>query len=185
MNKTVLPTAVTAAMTIAGTQEVAAEPAFKATSIARTGTLHVDARAEHAFQLFNAPGETLWVPGWDPVVLRGDGREKGSVWVTDFEAVATIWVVVDYDPESLHARYARISPDSSAGTVEVFARSDRRDGTDVDVSFELTALNDAGNRKLADFDAAYFSQMMIDWERLIREADIEFPVRFDEQGATR
>ena len=186
MNKTMTTTAVAAAMTIAGTQEVTAEPAFKATSVVHTGTLHVDATPEHAFQLFNAPGERLWVPGWDPVVLRGgDGREKGSVWVTDVEAVATIWVVVDYDPESLHARYARISPDSSAGTVEVFARSDRRGGTDVDVSFELTALNDAGNRKLADFDAEFFSQMMFDWEQLIREANIEFPVRFDEQGATR
>ena len=49
-------------------------------SVSHTGTLRVDAPPEHAFQLFTAPGERLWVDGWDPEVLSGgDGRSKGSV----------------------------------------------------------------------------------------------------------
>jgi hypothetical protein len=30
------------------------------------GTLRVDALPEHAFQLFTAPGEKLWIDEWDP-----------------------------------------------------------------------------------------------------------------------
>ena len=125
-------------------------------SVAHTGTLHVDATPEHAFQLFTAPGEKLWVDGWDPVVLRGgDGRSKGSVFVTDVGADTAYWVVVNYDVAALHARYARIAPGTRAGTVEVFARDDGAGATEVSVTYELTALTDAGNEQLADFDV-YF-----------------------------
>ncbi|NCF25304.1 MAG: SRPBCC family protein [Gammaproteobacteria bacterium] len=148
-------------------------------SVAHTGTLHVDATPEHAFQLFTAPGEKLWVDGWDPVVLRGgDGRSKGSVFVTDVGADTAYWVVVNYDVAALHARYARIAPGTRAGTVEVFARDDGAGATEVSVTYELTALTDAGNEQLADFDGDAFQRMLGDWERLIREANLEYPLPF-------
>ena len=152
-------------------------------SVAHTGTLHVDATPEHAFQLFTAPGEKLWVDGWDPVVLRGgDGREKGSVFVTQAGGDKAYWIVVDYDAEALHARYARIAPDTRAGTVEVFARAAGAGGTEVEVSYELTALTDAGYEQLADFDDDAFQRMLGDWERMIREANLEYPLPFAAAG---
>lgn len=144
-----------------------------------TGTLTVDAPPEHAFQLFTAPGERLWIDDWDPAILSGgDGREKDSVWVTEVGGDTAYWVVVDYDAASLHARYARIAPATHAGTVEVIARPGVSGGTEVEVTYNLTALTDAGNRKLAALDTDAFAGMLAEWERMIRDADLEYPLPF-------
>jgi len=177
MKKTLVLAAMAAPVALAGAQD----NGFEAATIAHTGTLRVDAAPEHAFQLFNAPGERLWAEGWDPVILSsGDGRPRGSVWITGEGPHQTIWLVVDYDPESLHARYARITPSSRAGTVEVFARPDGSGATEVEVTYELTALNEDGNEALAGFGAEAFAGMLVEWDRMIREANIEYPIRFDE-----
>jgi hypothetical protein len=148
-------------------------------SVSHTGTLRVDAPPEHAFQLFTAPGERLW----EPEVLRGgDGRHKGSVFVTDAHGDKAYWVVVDYDDAALHARYARIAPGSRAGTVAVRARDDGAGATEVEVTYELTALTDAGNEQLAAFDAEAYAQMLAEWESLIRDANLEYPLPFAADG---
>jgi hypothetical protein len=152
-------------------------------SIRHAGTLTVDAAPEHAFQLFTAPGERLWIEGWDPAVLSGgDGRETGSVWVTEVGGDIAYWVVVDYDAASLYARYARIAPATHAGTVEVIARPGVTGGAEIEVTYDLTALTDAGSRKLAAFDAHAFAGMLAEWERLIRDANLEYPLPFAAAG---
>ena len=153
-------------------------------SVTHSGTLHVAAPPHHAFQLFTAPGEKLWIEGWDPVVLSGgDGRSRGAVFVTHTAGEDAFWVVVDYDEEALHARYARIAPDTRAGTVDVLARDDGAGATEVTVTYELTALTEAGNESLAGFDSVAFRQMLAGWERLIRDADLEYPLPFITAGA--
>jgi hypothetical protein len=156
-----------------------ADTAFEPSRVTHSGSLHVDAPPEHAFPLFTAPGERLWAPGWDPVILSGgDGLERGSVWLTAHGDEQTIWFVADYDPESFHAHYARITPTSRAGSVEVFVRSDGDGGSDVTVTYDLTALNEAGNRELAGFDGEHYAHMLMEWERLIQEANLEYPLSF-------
>ena len=179
MNKGTLFAALAAPAAFGGEGTEQIGTAFKAAHMTQTGTVHVDAPPEQAFQLFTAPGERLWVKGWDPLVLSGgDGRNKGAVFVTAAHEEVTIWIVVDHDPDSLHARYARVTPGSRAGTVEVFVRSDGNGGADVDVSYELTALSESGNEAVAEFDA-HFSQMITEWERAIREANIDYTVLMD------
>ena len=154
-------------------------------NIAHSGTLRVDAPPEHAFQLFTPPGEKLWIDGWDPVVASGgDGRARGAVFFTNTAGEKAFWVVVDYDAEALHARYSRIAPATHAGTVEVFARSGGSGSTEVTVNFELTALTSEGSKLLADFDSEKFRQMLADWERMIREAEFEYPLPFATARAT-
>ena len=156
-----------------------------ATTVSHTGTLRVTPPPEHAFQLFTAPGEKLWIDDWDPVILSGgDGRERGAVFVTDVADNKAYWVVVDYDADALHARYARIAPRTHAGTVEVVARSDGAGMTEVDVTYELTALTEEGKGQLATFDSDAFDRMLGDWERMIREANLEYPLPFVTAGAT-
>ena len=148
-------------------------------SIAHSGTLHVDAPPEHAFQLFTAPGEKLWIAGWDPEILSGgDGRARGAVFVTKVGGDKAYWVVVDYDDKALHARYSRIAPETRAGTVEVFARDDGSGSTEVTVTYQLTALTGEGNKLLAEFDSDAFDRMLGDWERMIRDANLEYPLPF-------
>jgi hypothetical protein len=180
MKKTLAVAAAMAAPAAMAGELDASNPAFEAAKITHTGSVHVDALPEHAFPLFTAPGERLWVPGWDPVIVGGGkGLERGSMWLTTHGDEQTIWLVVDYDPAALHARYARITPGSRGGTVEVFARPDGSGATEVQVTYELTALSTDGNEALAAFDAEYFSHMMVEWERMIQEADIVYPAQFD------
>lgn len=154
-------------------------------TVAHTGRLRVDAAPEHAFPLFTAPGETFWVDGWDPEVLSGgDGRARGAVFVTRVGGQETCWVVVDYDAEALHARYARIAPGSRAGTVEVKVRADGSGGSEVEVTYELTALTDAGNDELEAFDEQAYERMLADWERMIRDAKLEYPLPLAENPKT-
>ena len=154
-------------------------------SVRHAGRLRVDAPPQQAFQLFTAPGERLWVDGWDPEILSGgDGRGKGSVFVTDANGDKAYWVVVDYDEEALHARYARISPGTRAGTVEVVARDDGAGGTEVAVTYELTALTEEGSQQLAAFDSDAYARMLAGWERLIRDAKLEYPLPFASSGRT-
>ncbi len=153
-------------------------------SVIHRGTLHVAAAPAHAFQLFTAPGERFWIDDWDPVIQGGgDGREKGAVWITEVGGSRAYWVVVDYDSEALHARYARIAPVMHAGTVEVSARPDAAGATEVEVTYQLTALTDDGNRDLATFDAAAFARMLDSWERMIANANLEYPLPFATAGA--
>lgn len=153
-------------------------------SIRHAGTLHVDAPPQHAFQLFTAPGERLWIDDWDPVVPGGgDGRAQGSVFVTRAGGDTAYWIVVDYDASALHARYARIAPASRAGTVEVFARDDGAGGTEVEVRYELTALTDEGDRQLAAFGPDAYEKMLAGWERMIRDAALEYPLPFATSSA--
>ena len=148
-------------------------------STRHTGTLTVNAPPEHAFQLFTAPGERLWIEGWDPAILSGgDGREAGAVWITNTGGDKAYWVVVDFDAEALHARYARIAPATHAGTVEVFARPGAAGGTEVEVTYQLTALTDVGDGTLAVLDADAFARMLDGWERMIANADLAYPLPF-------
>jgi hypothetical protein len=152
-------------------------------SVTHRGTLRVAAAPHHAFQLFTAPGERLWIDDWDPAVLRGaNGRAKGSVFVTRAGGDTAYWVVVDYDEHGLHARYARIAPGTHAGTVDVLARRDGAGGTEVEVTYELTALTDEGNRQLAAFDAPAYADMLAGWERRIEDADLAYPLPFAASG---
>ena len=178
MNKTLCALSLAAPLTsFAGP---ATPPDFEPLHVDHTGDLRVAAPPQQAFQLFTAPGERLWVKGWDPVIMtNGDGRETGSVFLTGHRDEQTVWLVVDYDPEVLRARYARITPGSRAGTVEVQARPDEHGATVVTVRYVLTALAPQGNDSLESFDEAAFSAMLTDWEREIRAADIKFPLSFD------
>lgn len=154
------------------------EAAFKPIRVQRAGGLRVALPPEQAIWLFTGTGERLWVPGWNPAVLTGDGTEPGTVFVTIQGNSKTIWIVVDFDLEALRARYARTTPGVKAGTVEVKIRSDGEDGSEVQVTYELTALSDTGNQDLIHFDEFAFATMMKEWEQHIRHAETEIANHF-------
>lgn len=160
-----------AALAAPTTLSAAPESNPEALTVAHTGVLQVAAPPELAFQLFTAPGEKLWVAEWDPTVLSGgDGRSEGAVFTTRHHDELTIWVVVDYQPETLHVRYARVAPASRAGTVEVNLRPDGEGGSLVEVSYHLTAVSEAGAHDLTGFDASGYADMLAEWEQAIETA---------------
>jgi len=122
------------------------------------GSVAVALPPDQALALFTPRGETAWVPGWEPRFPAGDGLATGTTFLTHEQ---TIWVIAARSPSSI--RYARVTPNVHAGTVEV--RCKRVAGaTRAHVTYDLTALGDPDtlDRFAGDFDA-----MLAEWERLI------------------
>ncbi len=114
-------------------------------------------------RLFTPEGERLWVEGWDPRYPGADTR----VFVTAHGGHETVWVTVAATASCI--QYARVAHDT-AGTVTVEAVSTGGTApTTVEVTYELTALHDAGRNRLADFHAG-FPAFIAGWETEIGKA---------------
>ena len=129
-----------------------------------TGRIRVGLPPAQAFRLFTPRGEQDWAPGWHPAfpAETPDDTEPGTIFETgghgqpDGHGHATIWVVTDRQP-GRRISYARVTPGDRAGTVTVELSA--ADGaSDVEVTYQLTALSAAGQpglREFADGYAAY------------------------------
>ena len=133
-------------------------------SVRCRGEVRVALPPERAIRAFTAHGEREWAPGWEPEFPAGDSDEAGTVFTTAAGGLHTIWVILERTPRT--ARYARVAPGVTAGTVDVTLRPDG-DHTLAEIAYALTALGpDAG----LDAFAAGFDEMLATWERLIGEA---------------
>lgn len=128
-----------------------------------TGRIRVGLPPAEAFRLFTPRGEQDWVPGWKPwfPAPAGDDTEPGTVFETGAHGHRTVWLVLGRQP-GRRISYARVTPGDRAGTVTVVinAASEHQpdeadDASDVEVSYELTALTDIAARDLAEFARTY------------------------------
>jgi hypothetical protein len=120
-----------------------------------TGRIQVALPPGEAFRLFTPRGERDWAHGWHPRFPAGaaDDTEPGTVFETDAHGQHTIWVVTSRQP-GRRISYARVTPGDQAGTVTVTV-SPAGSYSEVEVSYELTALTNAADHKLTAFGAGY------------------------------
>jgi hypothetical protein len=85
------------------------------------------------------------------------------VFVTGNGGRTTVWVVAQRQADLM--RYARVTPGHMAGTVTVACRGD--DATEVEVTYDLTAVAAAATGDLEAFAAGY-DDFLAGWERDIR-----------------
>lgn len=128
-----------------------------------TGSFHLATTCARAMPLFTAPGERRWAEGWQPQMLSGS-VQRGSVFRTRHEnGRPTTWIVTDYEPGIGHASYARLVEDSNMGLVDVRC-TDERAGAQVQVTYTLTALSDAGRAFVKHFLAGpHYRAMLEEW----------------------
>ena len=144
---------------------------FDAVTIVRTGSFELDMTPEQALPLFTAPGEKLWIPIWNPVILNGDGYEEGTAFVTTNHGHTSYWLVTDYDTEAKHAQYVRVTPGANTGTVDVSITSNGNGGSIVNVAYQLTGLSPTGNADLKDsFSESKYAEMMEEWRAMINDS---------------
>lgn len=134
-----------------------------------THRIAVDAPIDQAFMYFTPAGEELWVEGWHPTyVYPGDRQtQAGMVFTTGQGDDLTIWTLVDFDREAYRSRYVRCTPASRTSVVEIQCTSAGTARTDVQVSYTLTALNDAGVRALEAFEGERYAAMIEGWSRAL------------------
>jgi hypothetical protein len=120
-----------------------------------TGHLRVALRPDDAFRLFTPRGEQAWAAGWEPrfPAPTADDSAPGTVFETAAHGQTTTWVVVDRE-EGRHISYARVIPQVNAGTVSVTLEPGDG-GSEVTVTYDLTALSGIGERQLETFAAEY------------------------------
>jgi hypothetical protein len=131
-----------------------------------TGRLHVALPPDQAFRLFTARGEEGWSEGWRPRFPGPveDDAAPGVVWETGDGAATTTWLVLDSEP-GRRVRYARVTPGDRAGTVAV-GLTEAAGGSDVEVTYVLTALTDEADRALGDFAAGY-AGFLAGWQEAV------------------
>jgi uncharacterized protein YndB with AHSA1/START domain len=125
---------------------------------------------EDVWPLFTARGERSWVKGWDPVFPGNpDDRQVGTVFTTDQGGAVTTWVVTAAEPGH-RIGYARVTPNTTAGTVLVTCRPRSRSDTEVTVGYRLTALTPEAQAGLDTFGEGY-ADYIDSWRDAILQAD--------------
>lgn len=135
-----------------------------------SGTVRVPPGIAAPLDLFTPEGERAWAAGWDPSypAPAGDGSEPGTVFLTGHGPHLGTWIVASRDP-GRSIRYSRVIAGQHAGTVTVtLDSSDPASGTQVTVSYDLTALSEPGAAHLAEF-AANYPQFLASWEQAIAQ----------------
>jgi hypothetical protein len=120
-----------------------------------TGHISVDLPPSEAFRLFTPRGEQDWADGWHPdfPVPVGDDAEPGTVFRTSAHGRETIWLVTSREP-GRQISYARVTPGDLAGTVTVTI-SPSGGRSDVEVTYQLTALTAQARQELREFADRY------------------------------
>lgn len=133
------------------------------------GTVEVQLPPAEAFELFTPSGERRWAHGWDPRFPSPpeDETEPGTVFETDSHGPLT-WVVTTREPQR-SISYAVVAPGIRAGTVAVECAPHGATATNATVTYDMTALSEAGERWLTDFAAGYDSYME-HWAHAIESA---------------
>lgn len=132
-------------------------------------TIQIALAPDDAFALFTPAGEERWVDGWAPLYVHpADGRtEAGMVFETGEGDERTVWMLLDLDAAAHRVRYARVTPASRTGTVEVACTAIGAARTQVTVTYLLTALSEAGATMLEGFEGARFAAMIDGWRTQI------------------
>jgi hypothetical protein len=136
-----------------------------------THHIELDLPADRAFMLFTPAGEELWVDGWAPRYLwPGDGHTReGMVFTTGHGSECTIWLLADFDPGTRRSRYVRTTPGCRAGVVEIACDPVHEQRCRLDVTYDMTALEDSTDDVLAPYREAALVQMVEGWAARIAE----------------
>jgi hypothetical protein len=142
---------------------------FEAKHVYRAHTIRVDAPVDDVFALLTPAGEERWVEGWKPVYLHPSSGEtrQGMVFATGAGEDQTFWMLADYDAEEHTERYARVTPASRFGVVEVACEGEGARRTRVTVAYAYTALTEAGNAFIEAFTDESYREMIEEWRRLM------------------
>lgn len=144
---------------------MSARPAAPAWALRREHTIELRAAPGAIAPLLTPEGERLWVPGWDPEPVTPAARVPavGGVFVTGSGAERTFWTVVGVTDREL--RYARVTPGSRVGVVDVALTPEGGDPevTSVRVRYSYVALGPQGERALAELSEERFAAAIEGW----------------------
>ena len=139
--------------------------------ISRTTTIQLNALPDEVLPLFTAPGEILWVPGWNPeYVYPEDGAPKtGSIWRTQHEEhdPETVWVTINYDTEAHAVTYVAVTPNHRVTRIDIQCDTVDNDKTSAQITYTITALGEPGIEYIQQMTQAHYDHWILSWEQAI------------------
>ena len=142
---------------------------FVAKRVTRTYRQEIDGSPSRVFPLLCPVRERDWLPGWDCSMVyseSGYAEEGGVFTTTGAEGEAdTIWLITRRDEVNHVIQFARITPDSRAVKLDIAVSEKKEGGSYVDIRYQFTALNEAGNRFTDGYSEEKFLKVMQIWER--------------------
>jgi hypothetical protein len=121
-----------------------------------------------AVPLFTPEGERRWAgSSWDPVYAipeaAGDDSAPGTVFTTESEDGAAIWIVLERRDDGMS--YARIAPGRIAGTISVnCSQGASPEETRVTVRYDVTSLGSEGVGFVKVLETG-FAAFLDEWRR--------------------
>jgi len=143
---------------------------FTAKSVTQTGTIHLNGAIHRVFPFFGPVREKEWAPGWNPQIVFPIGPEiaEGMVFTVqqDKNGIA-YWMVTRFDPATHTIAYANVIPGLLAVRIQIACRAAGDQQTDVTVTYQHTALSDAGNQIVEQLDDKASEAKMAHWQHAI------------------
>ena len=120
-------------------------------------------------RLFTPAGEELWVDAWQPRYLHPpDGSTvQGMIFLTGQAEETTTWLMTEFSQDPYRARYARVTPASRWGFVQVVCTPFDETTTQVEVTYAMHALSRDGSTALKGFESEPFVAMIEGWKQRI------------------
>ncbi|MGA8492619.1 MAG: hypothetical protein WB711_19505 [Terriglobales bacterium] len=107
--------------------------------------------------LFGPEGERGWAGGhWDPQFLYPQPAQdtQGAVFTIRHGHHQAYWINTSFDTEARHFQYVYFIPEAMVVLIDVRFSGADPENTNVDVSYERTALNPEANQRVKDMGDA-------------------------------
>lgn len=133
-----------------------------------TYTQAIAATPDEVFPLLCPVREEDWVPGWRTLLVVSETGlvEEDCMFVTPGEPADAIWITADHDPEAKRLRMYKIVPGVVVSRLDIALAQDGP-GTKATISYEHTALSEAGRTIVAGHTEASYRKFMKGWEAAI------------------
>lgn len=135
--------------------------------ITRSYRQTIDASPDTVFPLLCPVREAEWLEGWryTMVFSRSGLAEEGAVFTTpgkDGEE-DTVWIVTRHDAVARVVEFTRFTPGSRVCVLRI-AVTGERDRSFVDITYQYTALSEAGLAFIEGFTEESFQRAVTFWE---------------------
>lgn len=133
--------------------------------VRRTYRQHIVAPPETVFPLLCPVRECDWVQDWDPllVVSAGGVAETDCIFVTSDGGRESTWIVTRLDPASWTIELVKVTPGVTVGQIHVTLAAEPG-GTAAEITYQHTALGEAGRALVDGFTDEFYESFMKEWE---------------------
>lgn len=130
-----------------------------------TYTQKIKAKPSLVFPLLCPNREIDWVNGWmpDEIISNTALAEKDCIFTTTNEEGKAFWVVTVYEPEEFRMEIVKIVPESFVTNIYLKINETKK-GSDLVVTYQITALGKNGNKKVKNFTEKHYKSFMEAWE---------------------